>query len=106
MQFGRVIGVVIPLSGGTGDAPSRYRLTVTIETGAAVTVIRSEDIMPGTISSTSPDPGWIASQWTQETIGNELAIDGWEPIGTSDEPDDMHPDAGSGRSPTFIVRRP
>ena len=105
MQFGRVIGVITPLIRASDEPMPRYRLNVTIETGPSVTVVRSEVITPGAIPGTRADPDWIASQWTQETIGNELAADGWEPIGTSDEPIAGRPDPGSGQSPTFIVRR-
>ena len=105
MRFGRVVGTLSPLT-GHDDAltgPHSLYLVVTLEDGARVSVVRSE-----TVSVLPAPPGatglaWQADQYTQETIGNELALAGWEPIGIAaqDEVDTLELTASS---PTYVVR--
>ena len=105
MRFGRVVGTVSPEQ-ATNDAETgsgRLRLVVMLEDGAAVSVIRSETVssLRGPLGETSL--AWQADQYTQETIGNELALAGWEPIGMA-EPNETGDAALAASSPTYIVR--
>ena len=72
MQFGRVYGFV---TRGTNDL--RW-LTVVLDTGREVRTIRDEAI-PAMLAIN--DPAWLADQLVQETIGVDLAREGWEAIG-------------------------
>lgn len=105
MRFGRVVGTVSPLAGDNGDSarPDLLQLVVMLEDGTRVTVVRSETVprLQGPPDATGL--GWQADQYTQETIGNELALAGWEPIGMA-EPDDQDGVEPAASSPTYIVR--
>ncbi len=106
MRFGRVIGTVAEMRepGTNADAPSWLQLAVTLEDGATVAVVRSASV-PMLLGPSGPmSLAWQADQYTQETIGNELALAGWEPIGTSDEPGEVTGAALAASSPTYIVR--
>ncbi len=106
MRFGRVIGTVsIPDWGPEQAVDGLLRLVVVLDDGRRVETVRS-----GLVQILKPlthlnDLRWHADQYTQETIGNELALVGWEPIGLA--PDE---DGGAGAtmamsSPTYIVRQ-
>lgn len=100
VDFGRVQGVVEVVR--TAQA-TRLRLTVTLETRDAVRVVRSETLAPVKPIGDSDSLSWHADQWTQETIGVDLAEQGWEVLGASEhpEPDESNPP----RSATYAVRR-
>lgn len=100
MMFGRVEGVVEPVTVGGEDW---LRLTVFLETGAALRVVREETLRPVRPLQTVADLLWHADQWTQETIGVELAEQGWEPIGVG-EPPRPEPDELA-KSAAYAVRR-
>lgn len=97
MQFGRVYGFVT-------DRPTGERwLTVVLDTGRELRTVRDEAILA---TLASGDPGWLADQLVQETIGNELAMDGWEAIGEGTvEADDSVEVTAIAASPVWIVRR-
>ena len=100
MQFGRVEGVVEPVEVG---GESRLRLTVYLETGQRFEVVREEVLAALRPSVTAEDLAWHADQWTQETIGVELAEAGWEVIGAGEL---AEPEAGAlARSATYAVRK-
>lgn len=91
MKFGRVIGIVVR----EGDL---LRLTVTLESGGAVTSVR-DALVP--VLDTGQDLDWHADQYTQETIGVELAEQGWEAFAQGDTP---VPQPGIGQSSSYSVR--
>ena len=100
MQFGRVQGYVrLPESAADGQ----LHLTVTLEAGRHVTTVRDETL-PQLRPVTGPvDLIWHADQWTQETIGVDLALDGWEVVGAG-----LLPEADAGlpaSSAIYAVRR-
>lgn len=102
VEFGRVHGIVERRDGTQGGA-ARLLLTVTLETGDALIVVR-RDVLEAVRSIDGwADLAWHADQWTQETIGVELAEQGWEALGVSDiVPDTASPAA---ESPVYAVRR-
>ena len=91
VEFGRVQGVVEVIRG----APDwLLRITVSLETKGAVTCVRAEDL-PAVLPIAGPaDLTWHADQWTQETVGIDLALEGWEVLGRDDG-------AMSGHGPTI-----
>jgi hypothetical protein len=91
MKFGRVIGMVVPREDG-------LFLTVTLESGGVIRAVR-EARVPVLDAQQSLD--WHADQYTQETIGVELASDGWEAFANSDPP---QPQPGIGQSLSYTVR--
>ena len=101
MLFGRVEAVAVP--GDAADDGHGIRVTVYLETGREIKVIRDERL-PALRPITGPvDLAWHADQYAQETIANELAIDGWEVIGAGDIP---VPVPGTvAKSATYAVRR-
>jgi hypothetical protein len=100
MRFGRVEGVVVP---ETRDGEQLLALTVYLETGDRLEIVRAERLRPLRPLLTTADLVWHADQWTQETIGVELAREGWEVIGAGEVPE---PEPGElVRSATYAVRR-
>jgi hypothetical protein len=100
MQFGRVQGYVRP-----ADSPSsgELHLTVTLETGRNVTTVR-EETLPQLRPIAGPDDlVWHADQWTQETIGVDLALEGWEVVGAGPVPE-IEADAPAS-SAVYAVRK-
>lgn len=83
MQFGRVEGVVMPVP---TEGETRLRLTVYLETGTRLDIVRDEVIRPLRPLVTTEDLIWHADQLTQETIGADLAKQGWEAIGAGEVP--------------------
>jgi hypothetical protein len=80
MRFGRVEGVAEPTASG------RFHLRVILETAEAVTVVR-DAIVPALLDTEEVSgSSWQVDQYTQETIGVDLAEQGWEVIGASDLP--------------------
>lgn len=97
MQFGRVYGFVTPRESGESW------LTVVLDTGREIRTVRDEAISGELMME---DPGWLADQLVQETIGIELAQEGWEAIGEGTvEPDDTVDLSAIATSPVWIVRR-
>lgn len=72
MQFGRVYGFVSRTS-----ETDRW-LTVVLDTGRELRTVRDEAVQPAHLAE---DSAWLADQLVQETIGIELAEEGWEVIG-------------------------
>jgi hypothetical protein len=100
VYFGRVEGVVVPVRRG---AETWLRLTVYLETGSRLDVVREQILAPLRPLSTAADLSWHADQLTQETIGTDLAAQGWEVIGGGEPP---VPEPGElARSATYAVRR-
>jgi hypothetical protein len=99
MRFGRVEGVVAPVD---VDGAARLRLTVYLETGQRFEVVRDEVLVPLKPIESAADLVWHADQWTQETIGTDLAEAGWEAIGGGDVPEPE--DNALARSATYAVR--
>jgi hypothetical protein len=99
MRFGRVEGIVEIAEGG--EEP-RLRLVVTLESGDRFEVVRDEVLAPLRAVETREDLCWHADQWTQETIGVDLAEQGWEVIG-ADETAASSPDELA-RSARYTVR--
>ena len=101
MRFGRVEGVVTPV----GDGTAQLHLVVWLETGRSVQTVRDETLAPLRPIATYADLVWHADQWTQETIGAILALEGWEAIGVGEPPEDDPHDPGQlPRSPSYAVR--
>jgi hypothetical protein len=78
MRFGRVEGFVTPEAGPDG---LRLHLTVYLESGRSIDVVRDEWLEPVRDIEGPDDLTWHADQWTQETIGVDLAEQGWEVVG-------------------------
>lgn len=99
MRFGRVEGFVTPEDGPDG---TRLRLTVYLETGRRLDIVRDELLAPLRSIATRDDLAWHADQWTQETIGIDLAEAGWEVVGAGDL---TSPEAGEvAKSAAYAVR--
>lgn len=100
VRFGRIEGVVAVV--GEAGAPS-LRLVVHLETVDGTVVVRDEILRPLRPVVTPEDLVWHADQWTQETIGTDLAADGWEAVGAGEVP---VPEPGElPRSAPYAVRR-
>lgn len=74
MRFGTVSGVI-------GGSEQSGWFTVMLHTGEDSTIVRDERIPVGLAGS---DPVWLIDQLVQETLGNELAEQGWEVIAVSE----------------------
>ncbi len=100
MQFGRVEGIVVPVDAAAGPM---LRLTVYLEIGERLDIVRDEVVPPLRPVTSDEDLIWHADQLTQETIGVDLARRGWEAIASSEIPP---PEPGAlARSATYTVRR-
>jgi hypothetical protein len=100
MRFGRVEGLVEAVSGEEGAG---LRLRVYLETNQGVRLVRDDVVRALTGVDGADSLSWQADQYTQETIGVDLAAEGWEVIGASDLTV-----AGAGeiaRSASYAVRR-
>lgn len=74
MRFATVSGVI-----GMGEDSGWF--TVLLHTGEDSVVVRDQRIPDGLDDS---DPRWLIDQLVQETLGNELAEQGWEVIAVSE----------------------
>lgn len=74
MRFATVSGVI-----GVNDGPGWF--TVLLHTGEGSEIVRDE-LIPETLAD--GDPKWLIDQLVQETLGNELAEQGWEVIAVSE----------------------
>lgn len=94
MRFARVTGHVV-----AGD--NALELRVTLDNGRNVTTVREERVPLLGAGALADDLNWQADQYTQETIGNELAEEGWEAIAETPAVERL---AGMGLSSTYTVR--
>jgi hypothetical protein len=101
MMFGRVEAVAFKLD--SGNREPRLRITVYLETGRQMTVVRDEEVPALRSVAGVADLSWQADQYAQETIANELALEGWEVIGGGEIPE-AEPGAMA-RSASYAVRR-
>jgi hypothetical protein len=100
MRFGRVEGIVEKVPAPRG---ANLRLRVFLETGQQWRTVRDEIVPLLGTSGQDEDLSWQADQYTQETIGVDLAVEGWEVIGAGEIPP---PDIGEiVRSATYAVRQ-
>lgn len=74
MRFATVSGVI-------GFAADSGWFTVLLHFGENSVVVRDEPV-PEILRN--ENPGWIIDQLVQETLGNELAEQGWEVIAVSE----------------------
>ncbi len=95
MRFGRITGHVVAYN-------NMLDLTVTLDDGRQIETIRSGHVPIVGSPAADADLGWQADQYTQETIGNELALLGWEVVAV--EPSQPAP-IGSGISSAYLVRK-
>jgi hypothetical protein len=77
-------------------------LSVVLDTGKQIETIRQERLPIPADTGELRDLSWYADQYTQETIGNELTVLGWEAI--AEEPSAPSP-SGTGVSAAYLVRR-
>lgn len=97
-MFGRVEAIAVP-----GESAGRIRITVYLETGQTIRSIRDEQVPSLRPVLDSNDLAWHADQYAQETIGTDLALEGWEVIGGGDIPRVI--DGAVARSAAYAVRR-
>ena len=83
MEFARVQGFVW-LDEGSSD---RLMLRVTLERATSIELVRDESVLALGAASDHIGLAWHADQYTQETIGVNLAMQGWELIGEGEQPD-------------------
>jgi len=101
MRFGRVEGfgdVVLNV-----DRESLH-LRVMLETAGGMTVVRDDVVPMLSASFDARSLAWQVDQYTQETIGVDLATDGWEVIGASALPTVENGEVA--RSASYAVRQP
>jgi hypothetical protein len=100
MRFGRVEGLIEPSESILDPA---MRLTVYLDTGGGVRIVRQGWVPPLPGAPAPDDFAWQADQYTQETIGVDLAAEGWEVVGVAETP----PSAPEGIacSASYVVRR-
>jgi hypothetical protein len=103
VRFGRVDGHIILRDGA-------LLLTVTLEQGRDLEVVREGAVPALREIGGVDDLDWHADQYTQETIGVDLAELGWEVfaegLGDLETASDGAGVDGIGRSRRYIVRRP
>jgi hypothetical protein len=73
MLFAHVTGTLIEDEGG-------FRILVTLDDRARVRTVRDERLDSLLRRHGRPDALWTADQLTQETIGTDLAEEGWEAV--------------------------
>jgi hypothetical protein len=100
MRFGRVEGVV---EKGMSAQGTNLRLRVFLETGQEWRTVRDEDVPILGSGEQAENLAWQADQYTQETIGVDLATEGWEVIAASDIP--VCEQGEMVRSATYAVRQ-
>jgi hypothetical protein len=101
MMFGRAEAVAELVNDSQGF--QRVHVTVYLESGRSISVVREESVPLLKAISSLEDVAWHADQYAQETIGNELAEQGWEVIGGGEIPA-IEPDAIA-RSASYALRR-
>lgn len=75
MRFGTVSGVL-----GIGESERWF--TVMLQTNNETVVVR-DDVVPSILEG--EDSTWVIDQLVQETLGNELALQGWEVVAVSEQ---------------------
>ena len=100
MKFARVQGHGRLVESETGPILSLF---VTIDDGRNVTVARDEHVawLP---FGPDADSAWQIDQYTQETLGGQLADEGWEVV-SQDESASVVDDAGISHSSIFVARK-
>ncbi|MCA9858530.1 MAG: hypothetical protein KC438_02365 [Thermomicrobiales bacterium] len=86
MRFGQVTGILHRQEGG-------YRIEVILDTRTSVTTVRDEVIPNLLLRNGELDAPWTVDQLTQETIGTDLALQGWEAIARGEAGPDPNLDA-------------
>lgn len=86
MRFGQVTGIL-------HRQPDGYRIEVVLDTRTSVTTVRNEVIPELLLRNGERDAQWTVDQLTQETIGVDLALQGWEAIAQGDIAQDPNLDA-------------
>lgn len=81
MRFGQVEGVIEELHTEQGI---RLHLRVFLDTGSDWRTVRDEIVPVLRTGVRDADLSWQVDQYTQETIGVDLAEEGWEVIGASE----------------------
>jgi len=100
MRFGRVEGLVEAVE---SDGDASLHLRVFLETTSGITLVR-DAVVPVLIGAEGESSlSWQADQYTQETIGVDLAREGWEVIGGSDLP--ALTEGEVARSASYAVRQ-
>jgi hypothetical protein len=100
MRFGRVEGLAEAALEGDREC---LHLRVVLETVEGVTVVRDEIVPVLLVSGRELALSWQVDQYTQETIGVDLAAKGWEVIGASDLP--VAAEGEVARSASYAVRQ-
>lgn len=87
----------------TGADSRSLHILVTGDDRSVVRTIRDEEVsaLPG---ERAADLAWQVDQYTQETIGVTLAMEGWEVFSTAEQ-DSTTDEARTGCSPIYLVRR-
>ncbi len=101
MEFSRAEGVITDVY----NHPTGVHLVVYLETTRRVEVVRDARVNGAWETQTREALVWLADQLTQDTISNELALQGWEPIGTSDRQERIAGDEALPRSNAYVLRR-
>ena len=99
MKFGRIQGhgSVVMVQNET-----MVSVAVTLDTGHSATVVRNE-MLPWLEFGPDGDVSWQIDQYTQETIGVQLALEGWEPF-AQDTSQVRISDDGLAHSAVYTVR--
>lgn len=98
MRFGQVEGVIEELF----EQGTKLRLRVFLDTGNEWRTVRDEIVPVLTSQGQDGDLSWQVDQYTQETIGVDLAEEGWEVIGATAIPPSNPGELA--RSATYAVR--
>jgi hypothetical protein len=105
MRFARVVGTVVSSVAQPGGDQGFLDLTVTLDRGTSVETVRSASVPVLPVPEGEDMLEWQADQYTQETIANELADQGWEPIGVVADTDPRRGAVLGRSSPTYVVRQ-
>ncbi|MDQ3045810.1 MAG: hypothetical protein M3R06_11785 [Chloroflexota bacterium] len=103
MRFATVHGLVVMEAVGNVEM-LHLKVFLALGRGHQAELVRDESLAPVRPVNGIADLNWHADQWTQETLGIELALAGWEPIGVEDLSPTLGGQAGIGASSTYYVR--
>lgn len=101
MQFSRAEGVITRVY----DEPRGVHLVVYLESSRTVEIVRDARVDGDWETNTPEALAWLADQLTQDTISNELALAGWEPIGTTERRSEEFAGGTVPRSTAYVLRR-